>query len=148
MTDHLELIAAFADGEHVDAGELKLALSTDSGREYLIDVLALRRLVEPGGAISAGHESHSADALSGPKAPIYQRPWFSGLAAALVLASAAGGFLVGRQTTTSNVTPVAAQPPAVSVQATPPELLIPAPSPTRVIHLQAGKDWTERAGGN
>jgi hypothetical protein len=146
MTDHLELIAAFADGEHVDAGELKLALATNTGREYLIDVLALRSLVEPG-ATSVAPGSNSTNAAE-PQAPIYLRPWFSGLAAALVLASAAGGFFVGRQSTTSNVNPVAVQPPAVTVQSTPPELLIPAPAPTRVIHLQTGKDWTERAGGN
>jgi hypothetical protein len=146
MTDHFELIAAFADGEHVDAGQLKLALATDTGRDYLIDVLALRSLVEPGAA-SVTRESSSANAAE-PTAPIYLRPWFSGLAAALVVASAAGGFFAGRHTTTTNVTPVALQPPAVTVQATPPELLIPAPSPTRVIQFQTGKDWTERAGGN
>jgi len=147
MTDHFELIAAFADGEHVDAGELKLALATDAAREYLIDVLALRSLIEPGGA-PAGRVADSVDASARARSPIYLRPWFSGLAAALVVASAAGGFFVGRQTSRTSEPAVAVQPPAVTVQATPPELLIPAPSPTRVIQLQAGKDWTERAGGN
>ena len=143
MTDHLELIAAFADGEYVDAGQLKLALEANSGREYLIDLLALRRLIEPGSAPTA--RAGSSARVAGAQRPVVL-PWLSGLAAALVVASAAGGFFIGRQSTTSSQ--IAVQPPAVTVQAVPPELLIPAPSPTRVIQMQTGKDWTERAGGN
>ena len=45
MTDHLDVIAAFADGEHVEADALKAALADEAGREYLVDVLALRGLV-------------------------------------------------------------------------------------------------------
>ena len=45
MTDHLDVIAAFADGEHVEGDALKAALADEAGREYLVDLLALRGLV-------------------------------------------------------------------------------------------------------
>jgi hypothetical protein len=51
MTDTFEVIAAFADGERVHADRLKQALGEPGGREYLIDLLALRDVVnlnEPG----------------------------------------------------------------------------------------------------
>ena len=115
--------------------ELKAALADEAGRDYLIDVLALRRMVtEP-------------VAPAEPRRPVLHnsRRWLTAVAA-LVVAGTAGGFVIGRQTGT--VAGPILLPPAVTVQATPPELQIPAPSPTRVIHLQNGKDWTERAGGN
>ena len=142
MTDRIEIIAAFADGEDVAAEDLRAALATDEGRDYLIDVLALRRLVGDPISVQVGRPSR-AGAPAGR--PAYMG-WLTGLAAALVVASATGGFFVGRQMTAP--TQVSNAAPAVTVQATPPELLIPAPSPSRVIHLQTGKDWTERAGGN
>ena len=46
MTDTIEVIAAFADGERVDADALKQALGESAGRDYLIDLLALREAVE------------------------------------------------------------------------------------------------------
>jgi hypothetical protein len=45
MTDTYEAIAAFADGERVDADALKQELSEPAGRDYLIDLLALREVV-------------------------------------------------------------------------------------------------------
>jgi hypothetical protein len=51
MTDSYEVIAAFADGERVNADALKQALGESAGRDYLIDLLALRDVVtasEPG----------------------------------------------------------------------------------------------------
>ena len=45
MTDTYEVIAAFADGERVDADALKQALGDPAGRDYLVDVLALREVV-------------------------------------------------------------------------------------------------------
>ena len=45
MTDTYEVIAAFADGERVNADVLKQALAEPDGRDYLIDVLALRDVV-------------------------------------------------------------------------------------------------------
>lgn len=46
MTDPYEVIAAFADGERVDPAALKQALSEPAGRDYLVDLLALREAVQ------------------------------------------------------------------------------------------------------
>jgi hypothetical protein len=43
---HIEVIAAFADGERVVTDELREALTTAEGREYLIDLVATRELVQ------------------------------------------------------------------------------------------------------
>jgi hypothetical protein len=51
MTDPYEVIAAFADGERVEADALRQALGEPAGRDYLIDLLALGDVVqasEPG----------------------------------------------------------------------------------------------------
>jgi hypothetical protein len=53
MTDNLDVIAAFADGEHVEADALKAALANEAGRDYLVDVLALRGLVSEAPAARA-----------------------------------------------------------------------------------------------
>lgn len=56
MTDQFEVIAAFADGERVEAEALKTALSGPDLREYLVDLLALRQVVqatEPDAAMRA-----------------------------------------------------------------------------------------------
>ena len=139
MNDHLDVVAAFADGEHVEAEALNAALADEAGREYLIDVLALRGLVSeaPAARVVAPEPQPTASSASWRWLPI----------AAMLLAGVAGGFAAGRQI------PVAApeQPaplPVVTAQATPPELRIPAPAPTRVIKLEMGSSWSERSGGN
>ncbi len=79
MTDNFEVIAAFADGERVDAEGLKSALGDPAAREYLVDLLALRQIVqatEPG-----------ANARTKPRFPRLR--W----AAAAVLVLAVGGAL-------------------------------------------------------
>ena len=43
--DQLQVIAAFADGERVDARELRAALADEAGREYLIELVAMREIV-------------------------------------------------------------------------------------------------------
>ena len=48
MTDMYEVIAAFADGERVEASALKEALADPAGREYLTDLVALREVVQRG----------------------------------------------------------------------------------------------------
>ncbi len=51
MIDNFAVIAAFADGERVEAEALKAALGDADAREYLVDLLALRQIVqatEPG----------------------------------------------------------------------------------------------------
>ena len=139
MNDHLDVIAAFADGEHVDADALKAALADEAGREYLVDVLALRGLVSeaPAARVVAPETQPTASLSSWRWLPI----------AAMLVAGVAGGFAAGRQIP---VTPpqLPAQLPVVTAQATPPELRIPAPAPTRVIKLETGSSWNERSGGN
>ena len=46
MTEPYEVIGAFLDGERVDGDALKRVLADESGRDYLIDVLALRAIVQ------------------------------------------------------------------------------------------------------
>src|SRR5688572_7661359 len=40
-----DVIAAFVDRERVDPSALKAALETEAGREYLVDLLALREVM-------------------------------------------------------------------------------------------------------
>jgi hypothetical protein len=136
MTDQMDVIAAFADGEHVDATALKTALADEAGREYLIDVLALRGLVS---------EAPASRAAAAP--PARSNGWRLAVAAMLV-GGVAGGFALGRQLPVTTTAPLETAPPMVTAQATPPELRIPAPAPTRVIKLETGTSWNERSGGN
>ena len=138
MTDHLDVVAAFADGEHVDAGALKAALAEETGRDYLVDLLALRGLVSDAPASRA--------AVVAP--PPRSAAWRLLPIAALLVAGVSGGFAMGRQTTGAVSSQAAPQVPVVTAQAIPPELRIPAPTPTRVIRLETGKSWNERSGGN
>jgi hypothetical protein len=138
MTDNLDVIAAFADGEHVEADALKAALANEAGRDYLVDVLALRGLVSEAPAARAVAAEPSARSSSWRLLPV----------AALLVAGVSGGFAVGRQTT-GRITPEPEpRAPMVTAQAIPPELRIPAPEPTRVIKLETGSSWSERSGGN
>jgi hypothetical protein len=139
MTDHLDVIAAFADGEHVEADALKSALADEAGREYLVDLLALRGLVSEAPAARAA-------AIEQPRR---SATWRLFPVAALLVAGVSGGIAIGRQTTASRVTSEPAPlAPLVTAQAIPPELRIPAPAPTRVIKLETGTSWNERSGGN
>ena len=138
MTDHLDVVAAFADGEQVDAGALKAALAEETGRDYLVDLLALRGLVSDAPASRAAIVAPPSRAASWRLLPI----------AALLVAGVAGGFAMGRQTTGAVSSQATPQVPLVTAQAIPPELRIPAPAPTRVIKLETGKSWNERSGGN
>lgn len=138
MTDHLDVIAAFADGEHVDVDALKAALDDEAGREYLVDLLALRGLVSEAPALRAAAVEPPKRAAAWRLLPV----------AALLVAGVSGGFAIGRQTTGSITPEPVALAPVVTAQAIPPELRIPAPAPTRVIKLETGTSWNERSGGN
>lgn len=141
-----DVIAAFVDGEPVTADELRAALADGEGREYLVDLLALRGLVRPAGSTELASEAAPAEA--GPAALASSRPaprLFWSAAAALVAVSTLAGFAAGRMTGSD----VAPGTPTVTVQAAPPPAFaIDAPPPTRVIELKHGQDWNERSGGN
>lgn len=78
MTEPYEVVAAFADGERVNADALKHALADAAGRDYLVDVLALRGIVQASEPTVVGRRR-------GRSAP---RRW---LAAAAVLVAIVGG---------------------------------------------------------
>jgi hypothetical protein len=146
MTDRDEVIAAFVDGEQVDARVLDEALADPAGRACLIDVLALRGLVGDAGsspAVARGRVARAmpADIVSGRSAR--PRWWLPAAATALMIAGAAGGYAVGKG---------APGAPAPDMTATmddaPPALMLSAPAPTRVFQLEPGRDWNERAGGD
>ena len=130
MTDRLDVIAAFADGEPVSAPELSAALTHEDARTYLIDVLALRGLLD-------GRPQQPVVTVVPPAGN--RARWFTA-AAALVIAGVAGGYSAGRQA----VTPAAdAARPAVVAPAT-----SGAPAPTHVFRMENGVNWNERTGGN
>ena len=130
MTDRLDLIAAFADGEPVPATELGAALAHEDARAYLIDVLALRSLVDGRPQVPAVH-------LTAP--PRNRVRWVTA-AAALVVAGVAGGYSAGRHT----VTPAADAGRTAVVAPAP----AGAPAPTHVFRMENGVNWNERTGGN
>jgi len=130
MTDRLDVIAAFADGEAVSAAELSEALAHEDARAYLVDVLALRGLLD-------GRPQLPAVTVGPPKRS--QARWFTA-AAALVVAGVAGGYSAGRHA----VVP--------AVDASRPGVVVPAPAgapaPTHVFRMENGVNWNERTGGN
>ena len=50
----LDTVAAFIDGERIDPITLKRALSTEEGRDYLVELVAMRELIAgPAATIAA-----------------------------------------------------------------------------------------------
>lgn len=142
MDAHFETLAAWADGEAVDRAEVLRALETADGRDYVVDVMGLRRMVmvttpgEAGGSASHARTSGPRDLrTSGPR-------WLLVPMAAAAVLCVAAGYTVGRVSSDSadpagpTVTPVST--PASSS----------APAPTHVIRFEAGVDWRETAGGD
>ena len=72
-----DVISAFLDNEPFDAQELSASLATPEGRELLIDLIALRSVVQP---------VEGARALRGGYRPL----WMLASAAAVLLALASG----------------------------------------------------------
>lgn len=130
MTDRLDLIAAFVDGEPVSAPELSAALAHEDARTYLIDVLAIRGLLD-------GRSQLPTVSVVPPKQKRVR--WFTA-AAALVVAGVAGGYSAGRHAVTPEVDsgrPGLASPAPAG-----------APAPTHVFRMENGVNWNERTGGN
>jgi hypothetical protein len=129
--DAYEVIGAFVDHERVDPIDLKAALSTDEGRQYLVDLIALRET--------------AADAfLTAPAATMSARPvsaarsWLRPVAsAAAILIALTGGYVAGQRA--QHAAPVQ-NPSATSIDAA----HMPAPRPTSIIKLQPGVDWHEQ----
>jgi hypothetical protein len=132
MTEWQDAIAAFIDGEPVDPEALVAALSDAKGREYLVDLLALRDLV--------GGEHDVRPAAAPRSAGIGARARQLAIAASLAAVSLIGGYALGQRSVDSSSAPQS--PAAIST----PDAAR-APAPTRVIQLENGVDWTERVGG-
>jgi hypothetical protein len=106
MSDTHEVISTFLDDEPFDPGELEAALSDSTGRAMLIDLLVLRRIVQP---VDAARPTRTAK----PAPRFALRP---GLAAAAIVVALAGGYFAG--TLRAPATTPAAPPPTRVVQAT------------------------------
>jgi hypothetical protein len=137
MTSTHDVIAAFADGEPVDPGELTRALSEAEGREHLIDLLALR------GLVGGPHATRPA-LVAPPVRPAASRLRWLSAAAALAGVCVLGGYLAGQRT--AGTPPPA--PAATNAAVVPAAIPVSAPAPTRVIRLEKGVDWNERGGGH
>jgi hypothetical protein len=135
MTNSHEIIAAFVDHERVDAAQLAQALAEPEGRQYLIDLLALREIVEEQTPVAAREIERPTLAL--------RWPWLSIAAAVLVIATLASGYAAGLRQGVLH-------PSGGDVQAGAPRTSapMPAPAPTQVIRLQNGVDWQEQIGGH
>ena len=129
-----EIIGAFVDRERVDPELLKQALSSEEGREYLIDLVALREVtvLQPAPAEPTLH-----DRPSFPARPL-------ALVAALVIA-VGGGYFTGLRH--GSVDAPAAVEITIPTRVEPAAIIPPAPTPTRVIQLEPGVDFKESAGG-
>ena len=125
------IVEAFIDGEPVVPEALKDVLAEAAGRDYLIDLLVLRGVV-------ARMELPAASVAS---ARLGRSMHLKSLAtAAAVLMSLFAGYLAGQRV----VTPAEAR----SVEAVVEFHSAPtAPTPTRIITLRPGVNWTENSGG-
>ena len=95
MTDPHAVISAFLDDEHFDAAELVAALSDPAGRTLLIDLVALRHIVQP--------DEPAATAATGAVSR-----WRPLLATAAMLVALAGGYVLGdRRSAAENSEPPA-----------------------------------------
>jgi hypothetical protein len=88
--EQAEVIAAFADGKRVDTDALRAALATPDGRDYFIDLVALREVVRvpvitTTNAAGPGAPSRSSGA----------RAWMA-IASTLILC-VLGGYLIGHR---------------------------------------------------
>jgi hypothetical protein len=136
MSEIHDYVAAFADGEPVDPEQLDRALADPDGRAYLIDLLVLRGLYGRRAPIPAIPDV--PDALVRPA----RMRWLSAVAAVVVL-GVLGGYVAGRQS--AEQLPAAGGADPIRARS---ETVVTAPSPTQVIRLEPGVDWSERGGGD
>ena len=132
MDDQFEALAAWVDGEAVARTDVALALETPEGRDYVLDLMALRRMVDA-----------TTPALAAKVTPRLATRWPKVAAAAAAVAlCAAGGFFAGRL-----ASPIASTDGAdavVTPSSTP--VSISAPAPTRVIRLEENTSWRDSGG--
>jgi len=105
MTSTHDVISALLDNEPFDPHELADALSEPAGRALLIDLAALRQIVQPADAVPPIVTAR----------PAQRRPWQLLAAAAALLLALAGGYVAGTR-----------QPVAPSTDAPPPTRVVQA----------------------
>jgi hypothetical protein len=126
------VVAALADGEHVDPAALKVALGDPAVCNYLVDLIALRHAV---GTMSATLATGRQDR----RVLRSRAAWLS--AAAAVVMSLTAGYIAGQRTATQTLSA-----PMIETAMDPGSTAI-APKPTHVVPLRPGVNWTETAGG-
>jgi len=107
MNNDYEVISAFLDDEPFEPQVLADALADPAGRTLLLDLIALRRIVQPTSAVP----------VLAPAVPVRRFGWRGVAAAAVLLVALAGGYLVGLR----QAAPTTVGAPAATrvVQATP-----------------------------
>ena len=114
MTDPHEVISAFLDDEPFDPRELTTALSDPSGRALLVDLVALRHIVQPDDAVPARIVT------------IQKRSAIRAfMAAAAVFVALVGGYVIGQSRSSAAVSQAPAPTRVVqgpAVWQTPPPL--------------------------
>ena len=123
-------VAALADGEHVDPEVLKVALEDPAVREYLVDLVALRRSVATMSELTPVQWRERRSLLS-------RVGWMA--AAAAVVLSLTAGYVVGQRTVEAAPAPTVETFVTIGPAAA-------APKPTRVVTLRPGVNWTEKEG--
>ncbi len=127
------IIDALLDGEAVDKEAVREALGQPDTRDYFIDLLLLRRL-----AIDMGPNTFQT--AGRPLTPTARGlRWLA--AAAVVITTAAGGYLVGRD---QPVPRRAGEAHVVVAPTTAPR----APAPTHTIRFEPGTNWIATLQGN
>ena len=132
--ERFEVIAAFVDGERVDTHALRAALADEAGRDYLIDLVAVREIVgQTVGQRTGGDEHSTAWTSARARALGNKSRAVTRLAAGLVMAVGLAGYAIGQQR--SQIVPVAVLRPleaevVIAVEA--------PPAPTHVIRLGSG----------
>jgi hypothetical protein len=102
-----EVISAFLDDRSFEPDALADALDDPAGRALLIDLLVLRRIVQPSDAMPP---------ITMPN-PERRRPWRIVAAAAMLVLALGGGYILGERHAAT--TSVEAPPPTRVVQAVP-----------------------------
>ncbi|HTH02470.1 MAG TPA: hypothetical protein VL882_19480 [Vicinamibacterales bacterium] len=125
------VVAALADGEPVEPDALRVALDDPAVREYLVDLIALRRSVASMAELAPVQWRERRSFLS-------RAGWMA--AAAAVVISLAGGYVVGQRTVQAAAAPSVETFVDFSGNAS-------APKPTRVVRLRPGVNWTEKVEG-
>ena len=102
-----EVISALLDNEPFDPSELADALSDPAGRALLIDLVMLRRIVQPADPIPVAPTAKTVNRYS----------WRVAAAAAALVLSIAGGYIAGERR--GETTPAEAPAPTRVVEAEP-----------------------------